>query len=986
MRSQLNTKTPMQWLNRLAAVAGGVAVLGGGVVLAGWAAGSTFIESVIPDWPKMAPGTAVGLILLGLSVLFEGVRRSRKGASGWLGNISVGLAGTAALLGLARLAAYATGGGSALDYLVFRETAMTSDTAWLSPLSAVNCVLLGTALCLAGQRRFARTFQVLTLCAGMVGWLGISRYSYGGDTPAAYTSMAVHTSLLWLLLSAGVLCLRTDCGLMTLLTSSSSGGLVARRLLLPALCLPFVTNWLGAELKRRGWIGSGVELTIFSLCEVLVIGALIWANGALMDRAATERRKTGESLRASQELLHGIVDSSDDAIISKDLHGVITSWNKGAEKLFGFTAEEAVGQPMLIVIPPERAQEEPEILQRVLQGDSIDHFETIRMRKDGTRIDVSATISPVKDSQGKVIGASKIARDITDRKKTDAKVLAQLARLDLLNQITHAVNERQDLHSIFQVVVRSLEDHLPIDFGCVCLYDPVANELSVATVGVRHAKLARELTASENTRSAVEQNGFSRCVQGHLIYEPEIAGADGACLRRLAENGLHALVAAPLLVEGGTFGVLLVARRQPQSFSSGECEFLRQLSEQVALAAQQTQLYDSLQRAYDDLRQSEQVVMQQDRLRALGQMASGVAHDINNAVSPIMLYVGSLLESEKNLSPKARGYLEAMERSIEDVAETIARLKDFSRQREAQATLASVRLNTLVKQVVDLTRARWSDMPQRQGFVIQMRTELAADLPEIMGAESEIREALTNLVFNAVDAMPQGGTLTLRTRVPSSADEVWLEVADSGVGMDEETRKRCLEPFFTTKGERGTGLGLAMVFGMAQRHSAGLEIESEPGRGTTIRLRFCIPVSTLMSESQAPAIPLQPQPQYLLVVDDDPLLLQSLRDILEADGHVVVTRDSGQGGIDTFRRARDDNKPFSAVITDLGMPYVDGRAVAKAVKIISPKTPVILCSGWGKRLASDGDIPADVDQLVSKPPRISDLRAALFNCCEMQTA
>src|SRR5205823_2680647 len=198
--------------------------------------------------------------------------------------------------------------------------------------------------------------------------------------------------------------------------------------------------------------------------------------------------------------------------------------------------------------------------------------------------------------------------------------------------------------------------------------------------------------------------------------------------QRFSEAGLRSLVVAPLLVEKRVFGVLVAARRASDSFSSPECEFLRQLSEHVALAAHQAQLYGALQRAYDDLRQTQQSVMQQERLRALGQMASGIAHDINNAISPIALYTESLLETEQNLSPRGRNCLEVIERAIDDVAATVARMKEFYRQREPQLTLTPVNANLLIQQVVDLTRARWSDMPQQRGIVIELRTELASEL------------------------------------------------------------------------------------------------------------------------------------------------------------------------------------------------------------------------------------------------------------------
>jgi PAS domain S-box-containing protein len=702
------------------------------------------------------------------------------------------------------------------------------------------------------------------------------------------------------------------------------------------------------------------------------------------------RQRTAELEKAGEgnARLASIIESSDDAIASKDLEGIITSWNPGAERLFGYSEQEALGKAIAMLIPPEHASEEPTILARVARGEVTDHFETVRIAKDGRRMDVSVTISPIRDSQGRVIGASKIARDIGDRKLAEAKVQAQLARLNLLQQITRAIGERQDIQSIFQVVIRTLEEHLPLDFCCICLYEPAENCLIVTSVGLRSEALAMELAMTQQAHIEIDENGLSRCVRGTQVYEPDSTAVPFPFPQRLARGGLKSLVAAPLLVESKVFGILIAARQRASSFSSGECEFLRQASEHVALASHQAQLYSALQQAYDDLRQTQKAVMQQERLLALGQMASGIAHDINNAISPVALYTDSLLEQESGLSPRARGQLETIQRAIDDVAQTVARMREFYRQREPQLTLTPVDLNRLVQQVVDLTRARWGDMAQQRGIAIEMRTDLAAELPPIMGAENEIREALTNLIFNAVDAMPAGGPLTLRTRVvgdkglaSEQPDRVLIEVVDSGVGMDEETRRRCLEPFFTTKGERGTGLGLAMVYGTVQRHSADFEIESAVGKGTTVRLSFAIPTTPAVGAAvviPAGAVP----PQRILVVDDDPLVLKSLRDALVADGHSVATADGGKAGIEAFLASRAQGNPFPVVITDLGMPYIDGRKVSSAVKAAAPATIVLMLTGWGQRLVADGEIPPHVDRVLGKPPKLREVREALARCLE----
>ena len=569
--------------------------------------------------------------------------------------------------------------------------------------------------------------------------------------------------------------------------------------------------------------------------------------------------------------------------------------------------------------------------------------------------------------------------EVAEHKNTERRLQTQLERLGLLDQITRAIGERQDLQSVFQVVVRSLEDHLPIDFGCIFLYDSVTEKLRVTCVGVHSEALAMQLALTEEAYVSIDQNGLSRCVRGELVYEPDLSQLDFPFPRRLASGGLGSVVAAPLLVESKVFGLLIAARHQPQAFSSSDCEFLRQLSEHVALAAHQSQIYSALQQAYDDLRQTQQIVMQQERLRALGQMASGIAHDINNAISPVALYTELLLEREPNLSVRTREYLKTTQTAIEDVAHTVSRMREFYRQREPQLILLPVDVSHLAQQVLDLTRARWSDMPQKRGIVIHLNSELAPDLPPIAGVESEIREALINLVFNAVDAMPEGGTLTVRTKASSGQGKghIDVEVADSGIGMDEETRRRCLEPFFTTKGERGTGLGLAMVYGVTQRHNAEVEIDSARGKGTIIRMRFPVVTADNSGASEIAPAEVIPSRQRILIVDDDPLLIKSLRDALESDGHAVIAAHGGQEGINLFQAAEDRKEPFAVVITDLGMPYVDGRKVASAVKTACPSTPVILLTGWGQRIVAEGDVPPHVNRVLSKPPKLRELRAAL---------
>jgi signal transduction histidine kinase/ActR/RegA family two-component response regulator len=628
------------------------------------------------------------------------------------------------------------------------------------------------------------------------------------------------------------------------------------------------------------------------------------------------------------------------------------------------------------------------LLFTLTQMGSIDTARRIRAERDLTRANEELEDRVRARTADLETANSALRAEAATRELAERKTLEQLSRLRLLHQTTHAIAEREDLASIYQVVVGSLEGHLNVDLACLCHYDQVERQLTVACVGAKSAKLATELELAEKSAIEIDEEALGDRVRGTLIYVADLAEAQFSFAKRLARSGLRSLVAVPLTVERrtGTFGVLLAARRSVDGFSSSDREFLEQLGENVALASNQAQLHFALQNAYEELRDTQQAVLQQERLRALGQMASGIAHDINNAISPATLYVESILLRAPGLDERTRSQLETVQRAIGDVAQTVSRMGEFYRQREAKAVLAPVNVNVVLSQMPDLTRARWSDLAQARGAAIEMRVEEAPEAPTILANESEIREALINLIFNAADALPSGGKIMLRARhaageASTGIRSVIVEVSDDGVGMDENTRSHCLEPFFTTKGVRGTGLGLAMVYGIAQRHRAELQIDSSVGKGTTIRLVFP-DAAGAAAVAQRQENSLTTKELRLLLIDDDPVILQSLRDALEYEGHKVTCAHGGQAGIDMFRAACDRNLPFSAVITDLGMPHVDGRQVAAAIKATQQTARVIMLTGWGQLLADGSDAPTHVDKILSKPPNMWELREALSQTAE----
>ena len=576
---------------------------------------------------------------------------------------------------------------------------------------------------------------------------------------------------------------------------------------------------------------------------------------------------------------------------------------------------------------------------------------------------------------------SDLREEIGVRERAEAALKQQLIRISLLNQITQAISDRQDTDSILHVVLRQLEDHMGLDAGIIALLDPRAQLLNVAALRVKNSLLAEQFDLHEGSVVPMADCGLELCEKGQTVYFPDTIKGAAPLVEKLAVTGWRSAAAVPLMVEEKLFGVLLAARIKTDAFSSGDCEFLRMLSEHVALAAHQSRLHRELETAYNELRQTQATVLQQERLKALGQMASGIAHDVNNALSPVVGFSDIIMNGDFGLDVRGKKYLKYIRTAGEDIAHIVARLREFYRTRDDKESLQPLNLNVIVDQVVEMTRPRWRDIPQSSGITIEMETNLATDIPQLAGIESEIREALTNLVLNAVDAMPNGGKITLQTRMlheltnDKYPSQVAVDISDTGTGMDEETRKRCLEPFFSTKGKRGTGLGLAMVYGVLKRHEGTIDIETAPGEGTTFHLTFPVRSSDHkdLDGSGDKAI----AQLRILCIDDEPLLRELIKEILEREGHSVEVSDSGQSGIDEFRHSRERGRPFDVVITDLGMPYLDGRQVAKAIKQESASTPVVMLTGWGAFMKDDGSAPEQVDAVISKPPRSRELRETL---------
>ncbi len=377
-----------------------------------------------------------------------------------------------------------------------------------------------------------------------------------------------------------------------------------------------------------------------------------------------------------------------------------------------------------------------------------------------------------------------------------------------------------------------------------------------------------------------------------------------------------------------------------------------------------------LSAALGQLRSTQQEIIQRERMHALGRMANGIAHDFNNALAPILGFSELLLLKPETLTdPKrVRNYVEMIHSAAKDSAKVVRRLREFYRYRDETEIFTPVVINDVVLQAIAVTQPRWKDQALAAGIHIDIRTEMG-DVPTVPGNEAELREVLVDLIFNAIDAIPRRGTITIRTAVQGR----WLvlTVADDGIGMSEEIKARCLEPFFSTKEDQGTGLGLGSVYGIARRHQGEIDIQSQQGRGTSVAVSLPLEKSAPVIEPAKPA-PAAAPGLRILVVEDEPLVREVLGVYLAEDRHHVTTAENGRIGLEKFRVGE-----FDLVMTDRAMPEMNGDALAAEIKKLRPSQPVLLLTGFGDIMSGAGERPTGVDLVVSKPFTLTTLRTAI---------
>jgi PAS domain S-box-containing protein len=748
----------------------------------------------------------------------------------------------------------------------------------------------------------------------------------------------------------------------------------------------------------------------------------------------------------AKSVLAAIVLCSDAAIISKTLDGMVTSWNPSAERIFGYTATEMIGKPIHVIAAPDRPREMAQILDRIRRGERIEHFETERRHKDGRIVHISLTVSPIYDAKGRIIGASKIARDITERKRAEAQFKS---KSDQLEEFSHALG-------LAPAIVRTLDDKVIFwGEGVEKLYGWPAEEavgriwhellgtefpsplpeildeliktdrwqgelqhthkdgrrLVVASQWVLHRRddgdpasilqFDWDMTETRRARSMIEERearlrsiietapdavvtidergiiqSFSPAAEklfGYaagevigrnvkmLMPEPHRAKHDGY-LERYLRTGEKRIIGLGRQVEAqrkdGTIFPMQLAvgdvRVGDAHFFSG---FIHDLSARV--------------RMEEELRRAQ-------KMEAVGQLTGGVAHDFNNLLTVIS---GNLEMLDRRIDgAEDRDLLKDAREASQLGAQLAKRLLAFGRRQPLQPRLTD--LNDLVGGMTDMLRRSLGEM-------VVIDTRLAPGLPMIMVDPGQVESALLNLAVNARDAMPKGGRLVISTTTADLDEDyvasygdvapgryVALAVTDTGMGMTPEVRQRAFEPFFTTKGPgAGSGLGLSMVYGFVKQSGGHVQLYSELGAGTTVRLYL---PARHGEASAAPRLAGTPAPvstgDTVLLVEDDPRVRRVSRRRLQELGYVVLEAESGPAALKFFDDGADIDVLFTDIVMSGGMTGID---LAHEVRRRRTGIKILFTSGHAEPAVVSGGLSTTGAEWLSKPYGIDELQSKL---------
>lgn len=586
--------------------------------------------------------------------------------------------------------------------------------------------------------------------------------------------------------------------------------------------------------------------------------------------------------------LAAIVSSSEDAIVSKQLDGTVITWNAAAERIFGYTAAEMIGQTVYRLIPPELHDAERAALRRVSRGDPVEFSETERIRKDGRRIHIALTLSPVRDPSGQVVGAASIKRDITQRKEAETALAEANAKSRDLAQALDTA----------QAIIRDLDGRITYwSSGSARLYGWTAEEAA--------GRLAHELLQSAFPAAPAE-------IHASLLARDRWEGE----VVHVAKDGRRVNVASQWVLIRDEAGV-------PRSITEVNTDITAR-------------------------RQAEERLRQSDRMEVVGQLAGGVAHEANNQMT-VVLGATEFLLARSDLPEVARSDLEQVRGAAERTAAITAQLLAFSRRQVLQ--LQVLDLDDVVQGLDGMLR-------RALGERSTLRLALEGGSSRVKADPGQLAQVLLNLVLNARDAMPLGGQLLIETKAIELTEQyaeghpgveiraghyVVLSISDTGHGISADTMRHLFEPFYTTKPVgKGTGLGLATVYGIIKQSGGYVWVYSEPGHGTTFKVYLPVEEGSVQPATAAPT-PERASGEYVLLVEDEPAVRYMTSRALKEHGYTVLEASTGPEALKLVEQA---NGALDLIITDVIIPGLDGTELARRAARVKPDLPILFMSGY----------------------------------------
>jgi PAS domain S-box-containing protein len=644
--------------------------------------------------------------------------------------------------------------------------------------------------------------------------------------------------------------------------------------------------------------------------------------------------------------LASIVESSDDAIISKDLDGVITTWNAGAEKTFGYTAEEAVGRPITLIIPSDRLEEEPEILERVRRGERIDHFETVRRRKDGARRDVSLSVSPIRDARGTVVGAAKIARDVSERKRLERAERRRSEQVMHLAEVATRLNTVHDVRSIMGLVNEEARRLLDAERSGCSITEEGRWTLSVVAFADRQPSHDAEpqdrtpfwLLAGQSDRPL-------RMNRAQMDAHPDLKQLRPRCSCHPDRNWLAVRLTG---LRDGEMGVLELCDKAEGDFTADDEAIAVQLAHMVSVAMNNARLVENLR----------------DSNRRKDEFLATLAHELRNPLAPLRngLQVMKLAEDDGAAVRQARAM---MNRQLDQLVRLIDDLMDVSRISRGKIELRRRRVDVgrIVQQAVETSQ------PLIEGARHTLSLDLPAEPIFVDVDETRLAQVLSNLLNNAAKYTEPGGRITLRARREDG--EAVLSVKDTGVGIPPSMLPRVFDLFTQVdrsleKSQGGVGVGLSIVKALVEMHGGSVEAKSAGhGQGSEFLVRLPVAERPAGRQRKADEVPVGPRGGLkILVADDNVDSAKSLAILLEIMGNEVHTAHDGCEAVDTASSLRPD-----LALLDIGMPRLNGYEACRRIREQpwAKRTVMVALTGWGQSEDVRRSEQAGFDHHLVKP-------------------